>query len=87
MDISIFTSSPEAVDPAEIADALEKAGYLVISVDVNEGERVWTMGEKDTPNEYGLIGPQAERYDVLMEQVGDHDAALADARQWPTEES
>ena len=38
-------------------------------------------------NEYGLVGMQVERYDALMEQVGDHDAALRDARQWPAEES
>jgi hypothetical protein len=43
------------------------------------------LAEED-PNEedeHGLAGLQRERYDALMEQVGDHDAALADARLWP----
>jgi hypothetical protein len=41
----------------------------------------------DPASPYGLVGMQRERYDALMEQVGDHDAALRDARQWPAEES
>jgi hypothetical protein len=41
----------------------------------------------DEPEEHGLVGMQRERYDALMDQVGDHDAALKDARAWPAEES
>jgi len=47
MDIMIYTSDPDKVDPAEIADALSKANYLVLSVNVNDGERTWEMGEQD----------------------------------------
>lgn len=45
MNISIDTSDPTHVDPAEIAAAVTAAGYLVLSVDVNDGERTW----QDTP--------------------------------------
>jgi hypothetical protein len=45
MNIDIDTSSPDQVDPAEIADALREAGYLVLTIDVNEGERVWVNPE------------------------------------------
>ena len=41
MNIDISTSSPDAVDPAEVAKVLTDAGYIVLSVDVNEGERGW----------------------------------------------
>lgn len=42
MDVEISTSSPEAVDPAVVAHALQSAGFFVLSVTVNEGERKWT---------------------------------------------
>lgn len=45
MDVEIYTSDPDAVDPAEVARALEVAGYFVSSVTVNEGERTWEMGK------------------------------------------
>lgn len=41
MDIEISTSDPANVDPSEIASAIEGAGYFVLSVSVNEGERRW----------------------------------------------
>ena len=41
MDVEISTSSPEAVDPAVVAFTLQQAGFFVLSVDVNEGERTW----------------------------------------------
>lgn len=50
----------------------------------------WEATEQDDPNEpneYGLVGMQRERYDALMEQVGDHDAALKDARKWPADKT
>ena len=41
MDVEISTSSPEAVNPAAVALALQQAGFFVLSVDINEGERTW----------------------------------------------
>lgn len=46
MNVDIHTSDPDAVDPAEVAAALNAAGYFVISVDVNDGERTWEEGEQ-----------------------------------------
>jgi hypothetical protein len=45
MDVMIYTSDPDNVNPAEIAEALGKANYLVASVSINDGERTWEMGE------------------------------------------
>jgi hypothetical protein len=41
MDIEISTSDPDSVDPEEIAAAIEGAGYFVLRISVNEGERTW----------------------------------------------
>lgn len=43
MNVEIHTSTPDAVDPQEVAQALIAAGFLVLSVDVNEGERTWEV--------------------------------------------
>ena len=34
MNVSIYTSDPDAVKPDEVKAALEKAGYFVLSVEV-----------------------------------------------------
>lgn len=41
MHVEISTSDPDHVDPAEIAAAIEAAGYFVLEVSVNEGQRAW----------------------------------------------
>lgn len=41
MEIEISTSDPDAVDPREVAETLQAAGWFVLSVSVNEGERYW----------------------------------------------
>ena len=41
MNVLIYTSDPDNVDPAEIAAAIEGANYFVMSVDVNDGTRTW----------------------------------------------
>jgi hypothetical protein len=41
MDVSISTSDPDNVDPVMVKDALEAANLFVLSVTVNDGERVW----------------------------------------------
>lgn len=51
MDISISTSDPDNVDPEVVAQALEAAGFLVISVDVNDGDRTWEMDEPRDPRD------------------------------------
>lgn len=43
MEIQIATSDPTAVDPQEIAELLERAGFFVMSINVNEGERYWEI--------------------------------------------
>ena len=43
MDIEISTSDPDTVDPGDIAAAIERAGYFVLSVSVNEGARYWSQ--------------------------------------------
>lgn len=41
MNVDIHTSSPDGVDPEDVAKVLEKGGYFVLEVNVNDGERVW----------------------------------------------
>jgi len=43
MDVMIYTSDPDAVDPAEVAQLLSNGGFFVASVNVNDGERRWEM--------------------------------------------
>lgn len=44
MEIIIYTSDPDNVDPRHIASLLGSE-YLVLSVVVNDGERGWHIGE------------------------------------------
>src|SRR3954463_5179378 len=48
MDISIHTSDPDNVDPAAVKNALEEANFFVLSVNVNDGERVWNFSPEPT---------------------------------------
>lgn len=41
MNIEISTSDPDAVDPEEIGRLIERRGYYVATVSVNEGQRLW----------------------------------------------
>lgn len=41
MDVHIYTSDPEAVDPERIAHLLEGDNFFVLSVTINDGERKW----------------------------------------------
>jgi hypothetical protein len=45
MDVMIYTSDPDHVDPDIVRLALEQAGFFVASVNVNDGERKWEMGD------------------------------------------
>lgn len=40
MEIRIYSSSPESIDPKEIMAAVEAAGYFVLSVEVVDGESI-----------------------------------------------
>lgn len=43
MEVEIWTSDADAVDPAEVARLLEKHGnFYVHSVTINDNERTWT---------------------------------------------
>jgi len=50
MEIQIFTSDPDNVNPEEIARTLLHAGWFVGSVDVNDGERVWRYEQQLSTN-------------------------------------
>lgn len=41
MDVTIYTSDPDAVDPERIAELLEADNFFVRSVVINSGERSW----------------------------------------------
>jgi hypothetical protein len=43
MDVMIYTSDPDAVDPEAVAQLLSNGGFFVASVVVNDGERRWEM--------------------------------------------
>jgi hypothetical protein len=45
MDVMIYTSDPDAVDPVQIALVLSNANYFVASVNINDGVRKWEMGD------------------------------------------
>jgi hypothetical protein len=45
MDVMLYTSDPDQVDPYVVRNALEAAGFFVASVTVNDGERKWEMGD------------------------------------------
>ena len=43
MDIMVYTSDPDSIDPQHIAELLEADHFFVLSVNVNEGDRLWTL--------------------------------------------
>lgn len=45
MNVHIYTSDPDAVDPARIAEVLEADNFFVLGVEINDGERSWTNPE------------------------------------------
>lgn len=52
MDITIYTSDPNAVDIGEVKAAVESAGYFVLSITVNDGsDTVKAIGRPDTQTE------------------------------------
>ncbi len=54
MHIEISTSSPEHVDPAQVASIL--SGYWTVTgVTVNDGERTWTLDAPLAPAEWDSI--------------------------------
>lgn len=77
MDISIYTSDSDNVDPQDVATRLGLAGYLVLSVDVNDGERYWSYGEpRPLPNIH--LGTSLTNAQVLARQAWE---ALDDERE------
>ena len=54
----IYTSDPDNVDPKDVYDALDAAGYFVLSVDVNYGERTYAPSDfNEGRRERGLPEP------------------------------
>lgn len=45
MNVMVYTSDPDSVDPAFVAGTLETAGFFVASVSINDGERLWELGQ------------------------------------------
>lgn len=61
MDVEISTSDPDNVDPVRVKDALEAANFFVLSVSVNEGERVWNY-DPDEDEKYDPHGDDKHRF-------------------------